>query len=306
MRSYTDGRNIAGTWTKNTATANLTYLDSVANADYRRICAMKDWPFLQKLRTLSTTASTQFMNLPYDCDLVRAVSVVPTGSTIRYTPKLVADRRYWDQLNLRSYVSDIPEFAYVYAGQIGLWPVPASTSNTVSLAQKCRVIDLSVADITSTTVTSIASGGTSMVVSGGVSALMAGMWIRVTYTPGTTNTGDGLWYEISSVSGSTITLVRAYGGTTISAGTAACTIGQMSLLPEAFQDMPWIWAAGTYWRKEDDNRAASFFEEHGSYTNPPTGMVRELVAAYSEQDMDMVIDGGDDDTPINPNLLVTL
>ncbi len=310
MRTYTGGRNLAGIWTKAADSTNLTYLDGVANDDYRHLCALKDWPFLERNRTVSTTASTQFTTLPYDCDQVREISVIPNGSTTRYTPREVTSRQEWDDLNLRSYVSDIPERFYPFAGQIGLWPVPAQTGNTIYVTQKSKVIDLSVADITSSTVTSVTSGGTAVVVSGGVTALMAGMWIRITYTPGTTNTGDGQWYEISGVSGTTITLVRAYGGTTISAGTAACTIGQAPLLPEAFHDLPWLWAAGTYWQKEDDKRATGYFQQHGSVPQGnqlATGRVKELIAAYSSESTDMVIDNGDGDfIPKNPNLFISL
>lgn len=309
MKSYTQGRNLAGVWTKNNSTANLQYLDQLANDDYRHLCALMDWPFLERNRTISTTASTQFTPLPYDCDLVREISVIPTGSTIRYTPRRCPDRETWDRLNLRSFISDIPEWYFVVAGQVGLWPVPASSNNTIYVSQKSRVIDLSVADITSSTVTSITQGGVTMVVSGGVTSLMAGMWVRPTYTPGTANTGDGVWYEISGVSGSTITLVRAYGGASISAGTAACTIGQMSLLPEAFHDLPWMWAAGTYWQKEDAKRAAYFINTHGASSQggrPATGLVKDLISGYANATTDLVLDHGMEREEINPNLLITL
>lgn len=310
MKSYTTGRNLAGTLTKNTDTTHLTYIDQVANDDYRRICALKDWPFLTRNRTVSTTASTQFTTLPYDCDLVREISVIPTGSTTRYTPTEVTSRMEWDELNLRSYTSDIPERFYVFAGQVGLWPTPASTSNTIYVTQKCRVIDLSVADYTTGTIVSIANGASAVVGSGtSWTAQMAGRWIRFTYSD-TANTGDGMWYEISSVTDTThLTLVRAYGGTSISAGSAAYTIGQMPLLPEAFHDLPWLWAAGTYWQKEDDKRATSFFAQHGSAGEggrPPTGKVKELINAYSSESTDMVADDGEDHSFINPNLTISL
>lgn len=309
MKSFTAGRNLAGIWTKNTASANLTYLDQIANDDYRHLCALVDWPFLQRSRSITTTASTQFTTLPYDCDLVREISVIPNGSTMRYTPRECPDRRSWDQLNLRSYVSDIPEWYFIFAGQVGLWPVPAQTGNTIYVTQRSRVIDLSVADST-VTVTTATNGGTGIVVSSGLTTLMAGMWIRITYTGGATGTGDGQWYEISSVTNSTtLVLVRAYGGTSISAGSATATIGQMPLLPEAFQDLPWMWAAGTYWQKEADKRMQTFFDLHGMAamgSRPATGRVKELIAAYSNQSSDMVIDNGVDMEEINPNLLISL
>jgi len=313
-KSYTTGRALAGTLTKNTATANLTYLDQVANDDYRRICALKDWPFLTRNRTISTTASTQFTTLPYDCDQVREISVIPTGSTIRYTPREATSRTEWDELNLRTYTSDIPERFYVFAGQVGLWPTPASTGNTIYVTQKTRVIDLSAADYTTGSITTSATtaGVTTLTGNGTIwSTSMVGRWIRITYTDAAAiRVGDGMWYEIASVpTTTTLTLVRTYGGTTIAAATAAYMIGQMPLLPEAFHDLPWLWAAGTYWQKEGDKRAASYFDQHGSAGEggrAPTGKVKELINAYSSESTDMVVDDGGDHSFINPNLTVQL
>jgi hypothetical protein len=59
MKSYTIGRALYGTLTKNTSTANLALGDQIANDDYRALCAMRDWPWLERLRTLSTAAATQ-------------------------------------------------------------------------------------------------------------------------------------------------------------------------------------------------------------------------------------------------------
>ena len=310
MRSYTSGRNLAGTWTKNTDSTHLSYIDGVANDDYKAICALKDWPFLTRNRTVTTTASTQFTTLPYDCDLVREISVIPTGDTTRYTPVEVTSREDWDRLNLTTFTSNTPEYYFIQGGTVGLWPTPTSTGNTIYVQQKTRVIDLSVADYTTGTITSIANGGTAVVGSGTTwTANMVGRYIRFTYLDAA-NSGDGQWYEISAVpTATTITLVRAYGGTSIAAATAAYTIGQMPLLPEAFQNMPWMWAAGDYWSKEDDKRAKSFLDRHGrppEGNQPATGLMKDLISAYSSSSSNMVIDNGDDHEIINPNLTISL
>lgn len=298
-KTYTTGRNLYGVWSKNTASDNLLYGDQIANDEIKHICALKDWPFLERLRTISTTAATQFTTLPYDCDQVRGVSVLPVGSTIRYTPVLVPDRRRWDELNLVPFTSDIPEYYFVFAGQIGLWPTPTSTGNTISVIQKTKPIDLSIADITGTTVSTIANGDTAMTVSGGLTTLMAGMWIRITYT-GAANTGDGQWYEIAGIgSATTLTLVRAYGGTTIAAGTAACTIGQVPLLPEAFHDTPWKLSAATYWAKEADKRSDFYQKQHDDD-------LAELIRTWSSPTTDFVIEYGETKDIINPNLTISI
>ncbi len=299
MKSYTKGRAYYGSKTKNTSSTNLTLGDEVANDTYRQICSMRDWPFLERVRTKTTTATVQAVELPYDCDQVREISVIPTGQTSRYVPKLAPSAEYWDYLNLSTFTSDIPEWYFVRAGQLLLWPTPASTGNTIYITQKCRVIDLSIADLTAITVTSIAAGGTAMVVSGSLTSQMVGRWIRVTYSD-TANTGDGQWYEIAAIgSATTLTLLRAYGGLAIAAGAAACTIGQMPLLPEAFHQTPWKMAASEYWSKEGDKRAILYQNEYNAE-------LKELVKNWSSPTTSMVIDDGRDHQIINPNLVIEI
>lgn len=301
MKSYTQGRNTYGRWTKNTATANLSHGDEIANDAYRKICAVRDWPFLTQPRTLTTVAAQQFYNLPYDCDLVREINVVI--STTTYTPKLSPSREHWDKLNLTAFSSDIPEWYFVYNGQLGLWPKPASSGNTINVSQKCRVIDLSVADYTTGTITTTSTVSAVTTVTGnGTSwtSQMAGRYIRITLLD-TANTGDGLWYLIASVpSSTTMTLTRAYGGTALSAATAGYTIGQMPLLPETFQDTPWRYAAWDYWHKENNDDRA---EEYKTSYNED---IANLQNAYGSPSTDMVIDNGDDANIINPNLVIRL
>lgn len=300
MKSYTQGHARYGIDTKNTATANLAYGDEIANDTYRHICALKDWPFLERPRTLVTLASTQFYNLPYDTDQVKAVSVL-VGTTT-YVPKASPSKSHWDMLNLTTFTSDIPEWYFLLNGQVGLWPKPATAGNTIQLLIKARVIDLSAADYTTGTITttSTVAGVTTVTGSGTAwTAQMVGRYIRITYVD-TANRGDGVWYEIASVASATsLTLVRAYGGTALAVASAAYTIGQMPLLPEAFHDTPWKKAAGTYWEKEDAKRARTF---NDSYRQD----LLDLGRNWSSEGTDMVINSGDDAQIINPNLVIKL
>lgn len=299
MKSYSSLRSLYGKLTKNSSTTNLTLGDEIINDEHRHLCALKDFAFLHRARTLLTVASTQFVALPYDISLVESVFV--TVSSKRYTPKLMHSREEWDILNEVSFTSDFPEYAFVYNGQLGLWPTPATSSNVITVNGKIRPTDLNTADITSATITTLANGGTALTVSAGLTAQMVGFWIRPTFST-TANTGDGQWYEIASVSSATAgVLVRAYGGVAISAGTAACTIAQMPLLPEAFHDTP-VWkAASDYWYKEGDMTRGKTYEN--KYDND----VKALVSQYSSFVTDPVLaEGLEGPDLINPNLTVSL
>lgn len=300
MKSYTTLRNLYGTLTKNVATANLTFGDQLINDEIRHLCALQDFYFLHRTRTLLTASSTQFYALPYDVDLVESIYVT-VGST-RYTPTPVHNRKEWDELNESTYTSDFPEKFIVFDGRLGLWPTPSTASNVITINAKIKVIDLNVADYTTGNISAIANGATAVTGSGtSWTERMGGRWIRMTYSD-TANTGDGQWYEISSVSSTTaLALVRAYGGTSISAGSASYTIGQMPILPEEYHDTPVFKAAATYWYKEGDaTRADKLMEKYkidlAALTSQRPGPVTDLV----------LDDGESDEGIINPNLTVHL
>jgi len=298
MKSYTNLRSLFGTLTKNTTTANLTLGDELINDEHRHLCSLRDFEFLHRPRTITTVASTQFYALPYDVDTIDSISV--TVGSYTYTPRPVRSRSDWDRVNVTSVLSDIPELFYVYNGQVGLFPKPATGSNTITVNAKIRPVDLNTADITTTTITTLANGSTALTVSAGLTAKMVGFWIRPTFST-TANTGDGQWYEIASVTNATTAvLARGYGGTSIAVGTASCTVAQMPLLPEVFHDTPAYLAAATYWEVQGDNKRSSSFR--AKYERDKVS----LLAQYSSYITDVVLDDGEDTQFTNPNLYISL
>jgi hypothetical protein len=299
MQSYTELRNLYGIETKDNSSSNLSYGDQIMNNFYKSLLSKADWPFLHRLRTAKTVASTSFVALPYDTDLVESVFV--TVSSTRHTPKVAPSRKFWDQLHYSTYNSDIPEYWFVYDGKIGLWPQPSTSDNVISLSVKVRVPDLNVDNYTTGTITTATNDDETIVGSSTVwTSPMTGRWLRITNDDGV-DSGDGLWYEIASVTNNTnLELVRKYGGASISAGTQIYTIGNMPLLPEAYHELPVQYAAYRYWSKENDARADRFKLEVRESVN-------DLLTSYGMNDLSMVIDDGEgEDFIINPNLLVTL
>lgn len=301
MKSYTQLRSLYGKVTKNTNSANLTLGDEMMNDEHRQLCSLKDFSWLRRARTLTTTASTQFKALPYDMEQVESVSV-QIGAT-RYTPKLMHSREEWDLLNINTYTADTPEYAFVYNGQLGLWPIPATSSNTITVNGKIRPVDLGVADYTTGTITTATASDETIVASGSTwTTPMTGRWLRITLDD-TADSGDGVWYEISSVTNSTtLELVRKYGGTSIVAGSQAYTIGQMPLLPETFHSTI-VWkAAAQYWFVEGSVTKAREFENKWKQD------VTTLISQYTSEISDPVLEesASGELNIINPNLVVNL
>jgi len=246
MKSFSGMRNQAGSLAINNSSTNLTLMDELINDSLRNIYAMGDWDFLEKTATASTVASQQFYTLPFDYSKLKGVTV--TIGNFIYTPKEVPNREIWDRLNESSTTSDIPEFFFVFNGQLGFFPKPASsTASAITYIYRRQAPDLNIADFTTGNVTALTSGSTT--VTGTATSWtvpMAGRFMRITRTSTAAATGDGMWYEIASVGSSTsITLSKAYNGTTIS-GATAYIIGQMSFLPEEHQNLPVYWALQIY------------------------------------------------------------
>jgi hypothetical protein len=298
MKSYTALRSLYGSLTLDTSSTNLTFGSQIMNDDYRHMLALRDWSFLHRLRTATTVASTTFVALPYDVDLVESVFVTVSGT--RHTPKPAPSREFWDRLHQSVQTSDTPEYWYVFNGEIGLYPRPATSSNVISINARVRAIDLNTADDTTRTITTLANGSTALTVSAGLTAQMAGFWIRPTFST-TANTGDGQWYEIASVTSGTVgTLVRNYGGVSIAVGTASSTIAQMPLLPEIFHDTPVYGAAAIYWYRAGERAKAD------AYKKKHDDDMAELLLNWSSPNTNMVLDDGDDFNITNPNLVISL
>jgi hypothetical protein len=252
MKSYTSLRNLFGTITNDSSTANLTLGDELMNDSYRRICAMHDWPFLQTSSTLSTVAGQQFYQLPNNCDQI--IDVTVTIGTTQYVPRECPTRTFWDLLNQQTtWQSDFPQYFFIYEGQLAFYPMPSSTTaNAITFNYRQKVINLNAADYTTGTA-SIAAGGTTVTGVGTTfTAAMVGRWIQFT-------SGDQQWYQIASFASTTsITITAPYQGSAVSG--SAFIIGDMSLLPDAYQDLQ-LWDAVSLFYTSinpDMNRAAMF------------------------------------------------
>jgi hypothetical protein len=236
MITYTSGRTLLGSLTGDTSSTNLTVMDTLHNEAIREIVSTKPWGFRQKTVTRSTETDNVH-NLPADCAQVLNITVTPDGTT-KYTPRRIKSRDEWDRLTQSTNVtSNIPEAYFIFDGTYSFYPMPSSAeTDAITIAYQRRVKDLSVADYTTGTIVSIASGATTVTGSGtSWTAAMAGRYIRITDSD-TANKGDGLWYEVASVTSATVLeLVSPYGGTSISAGSANYTIGQTSIIPEDHQ-----------------------------------------------------------------------
>jgi len=299
MKSYTTLRNAYSSITGRTTSADLTLADQWINDGHRK--ALKAVPHLrEKVATLSTTSGTAYISLPYDFEQILD-GVKITISSKDYPIKPAPSRAFWNAVTEGAVSSsDYAEYFWIEPStkRIYLTPTPAtSLSSALSVPYKRRVKDLGIADYTTGTA-GVTSGATTVTGSGTTwTSKMAGRYIKLTESD-TATSGDGEWYEIASVASTTsLTLVKAYNGTTASG--ASYTIGQMPLLPEDYHDAPLDWALYRYYKSKND---ASRANEHLMAFKD---QLKDMGADYSRISSP-VLDDGITSQPSNPNLYLTL
>jgi hypothetical protein len=252
MKSYTSLRNLYGSLTNDSASANLTLGDTLINDSIMALLSIRPWAFLEKTVDIDTVASQQAYSIPNSLRESLTDVYVTVGTTV-YNPVPIISEIDWKAILMANLgESDNQSFWYREGSDIKLAPTPATAGNTITFRGRKKARDLSIADYSTGTVVSIANGAKAVVGNGTTwTASMAGRYIKIIES-NTALKGDGEWYEIASVESATsLTLSKPYEGTAIAAGAAAYVIGQMSLIPEEYDIAPVYRAVALYYQTED-------------------------------------------------------
>ena len=290
MLTFTTRGTLWGQLSCDAGTANLALGNTLMNAFDKKIS--KKFNFAEDTFTITSVASQQFYKLPIDFG--RFKSLYTTSGTTNYYPRLITSREQWDKINATtSTTGNVPQYIFIFNGQIGFYPKFTSASISSTLVYHIRYKDLSVADYTAGTITSIANGGTALVGSGTTwTAGMVGRYIQIPEA----QSGDGYWYKISAfVSTTALTLDRPYEGASISAATATYTIGQCSLLPEDYQILPVFEALEIYFTSAKPDSV-----KRALYKDKVREMKQEMMEDYGSTGLDPTV-SEEIYPPSNPN-----
>ena len=192
-------------------------------------------------------------------------------------------------------------------GQVEIFPIPATASNTITFNARRISTDLVRPDYTTGTITTVATVGVVTTVTGTGTTwttAMIGRMIRINESDlALTLSGDGSWYEIATVpSATTLTLTRTYGGTALATASATYTIGEVGLIPEPHDMLPVYKALRIYFTSTDpDTNKAALYA--GLYKDGYAQMVTDVGSKVN-----VVVDDGTGkyEGMTNPNLTVTL
>lgn len=285
--------NISLSDTNAMATVNTNINDSI-----RTICNLQGGKlrFLEAVKDMYTVANQEQYQIPNGfrklIDMyIYSNNGLTTGYTI-YSPEMVFDPTKWKLiLQYRIGTSDVPYFTYIENTSFRIQPVPASSGNLIRLRGRLQTSDLTIADYTIGNIVSIANGDTAVTGSGTTwTQDMVGRYMQITETTAA-NGGDGMWYQIGAWTDAThIALIKPYEGTSISAGSAVYTIGQCSVIPQAYDVGIVYRATALYWHNQNDLiRAKTYWMLYdggmeAGYSKDYGGLMLQMLSNEGEQE----------------------
>lgn len=297
MRTFTKLRNdTARLCNVSTAdTTAMTQIDININDSIRTICNLQGGKlrFLEATKEMFTVADQEGYQIPNGFRKLMDIYIYSgsgSSSDTIYSPEMVFDPMKWKTIKqLRYGTGTVPYFTYVENQKYYINPIPASTGNLITLRGRLQVRDLTIADYTTGTIVSVANGGTAVVGSGTTwTQDMVGRYIQITETTAA-NGGDGFWYQIGSFTNATsIGLLKPYEGTAISAGSAAYTIGQCSVVPEAYDVGIVLRSTAVYWDNQGDlTRGKKYWMQYdggmeAGYTSEYGGLMLQMLSNEGE------------------------
>ena len=299
MKTFTSYQNDIPRIINNNSSDNLLWATEAINDSLRYLTTK--YFFNERSYTTTTVAQQQFYpQPPFVKKLINATELI--GSVL-WSIKECPTRAYWDALNVITFYQDFPSFFFVYNSQIGVYPIPASSGNTLTFNYKTRIVDLVQPDVTNATssqTVTATNGSTTITATGNVFLnWMVNQWIRIPYAATNAASGDNEWYQIASVTSATVALLAApYQGA--SCAGANFTIGQVPILPEDYQDLPLYRMALIYYttRFPDPVRAQLYqklYDDGEAKLNDEFG---SKTSSVEIQDVNAEI--------VNPNLFVRL
>jgi hypothetical protein len=293
MYTYTTLRNNFGTITKDSSATNLTVGDTLINDSIRTICNLQGGKlrFLESTTEMATVASQESYQIPNKYRKLIDMYIYSgsdTSSDAIYAPEPVFDPTKWKRiLQYKLGTGSVPYYTYIENTSFKIQPIPDTTGNLIIVRGRLQVRDLTIADYTTGTITSVANGGTAVVGNGTTwTADMVGRYIQITQTTAADG-GDGFWYEIAAFTDATnITLTKPYEGLAVSG--ANYTIGQVPVVPQAYQPAILNRAVALYWQLQGElDRARTYWMMYDSgkeagFTNEYGGLILEMLENEGE------------------------
>jgi hypothetical protein len=295
--------------TLSTAWTNITCQQMVVfdnseqrNVTFRQGSTAITWqPPLTSACTTTTIATVGVQAYPIPANVSKIKNATITVGQLVFTPAPIRTIQEWTMMNALPYTSTIPNYYFIYQNQVMFWPIPSSSGQVISFNYKARVPEMTFADYSTGTLSSIGVGdnqitgtATAWNSSGGfplnTDLSMFNLALRITPP-----SGDGIWYPIIRFTSDTDVLLASPIQNAPSATASAYVIGQLPLLQEDFHDALVYGALCTYYSSIVSNDAA--FKKYSSLYAERLVLLEDYAGTKSVN-----VDLGPQPVPFNPNL----
>lgn len=302
MLSYQNQYELVQSLSSDFNTTNLILFKNLINIGVHKIERSLDIFVNEQTKTFTTITdavsgtNNQGYVLPRGFISLNSMYVT-VGTTQHHMDNLIEDPKWWGQINATTTqsTSNYLKYAHIKGRTIYLWPIPSS-ANLVTVSYFGNSKDLSQADYTTGTITTLATATKAVVGSGSTwTSQMVNRIFKIN--------DDSEWHYITAApTATTITLETPYVGTSIAAGTSAYTIGEVCRLPESTHELPVqyaLWQYFAFYRR--DKFLASMYEKQFK-----EGLI-DAQMEYSTSGSSIIINGRTDENSlsINPNFYPT-
>lgn len=187
-------------------------------------------------KTADTVEDQQYYHYPPGVKNIHGVTV--TISSVAYPLTVVESQRTWDILNQLDFSGNaIPQFIFPRRDDYGIWPTPAADGNTITFKAHYIPKDMTIADYTTGTVTSVQNDATITGSGTTFTSAMVGRWFKAD--------SDKDWYRITTYTSATsIELESVFEGSAVSGDTYI--IGESPEIPEELHELIPYKAAASY------------------------------------------------------------
>lgn len=234
MKTYTTLRNTTAKYCNVNVSdsSKMSLIDANVNDSIRTMCNLQGGKlrFLEATKSMYTIANQEAYQIPNGfrklIDMYVYSGSGANTDTI-YAPEMVFDPTAWKRIKqYRLGSQDVPYFTYVEGTRFLVQPIPQTDGQLIVLRGRLQTRDLTIADYTTGTVTSVpyTAAFTAVVASGATSATLSVAWSLATGT-----------YQIkfSNLEVKEVTLTNASAAVTwttglTSAATASITVGAVN------------------------------------------------------------------------------
>jgi hypothetical protein len=256
MLTFTDQQNMCKEISGLPDATSVLFFKRDLQAGTARFLANLSRPVDRLSRYASSVASQQYYQLAEDMIRVSKAEFL-NGS--QWIPLIeVGDEQTWIALNQTNQTGYPTHYFIRGYDEIGLFPIPSTAaSNNIQLVFEPKHVLITADDYTTGTL-SLTNGSQTVT---GNSTVFTSLMANGTYVLQTTDGSDGNYYIISGyTNATTITLENYYQGATTAAATYR--IGQVSKIPEEYQEAPVDYAMYRHYLGKGELKTAKLFQNN--------------------------------------------